>query len=221
MKRKIIVFDLDDTLYKEVDFLKSAYQEIASWLEDTYELKGVYNYMLFCYEHGMNVFLSVNHEYRLSVPLEIYLSKYRLHFPTLYLSELVESFLARMCKEECALGLITDGRSITQSNKIKALGLGRYIAKENCIISESFGYSKPSLEPFLYFQHKYQEGDFYYIGDNVIRDFVAPNQLGWTTICLRDDGRNIHKQIPISHEMKPQYEISSFRELYKLVEMDL
>lgn len=40
MKRKIIVFDLDDTLYKEVDFLKSAYQEIASWLEDTYELKG-------------------------------------------------------------------------------------------------------------------------------------------------------------------------------------
>ena len=43
MKRKIIVFDLDDTLYKEVDFLKSAYQEIASWLEDTYELKGVYN----------------------------------------------------------------------------------------------------------------------------------------------------------------------------------
>lgn len=46
MKRKIIVFDLDDTLYKEVDFLKSAYQEIASWLEDTYELKGVYNYML-------------------------------------------------------------------------------------------------------------------------------------------------------------------------------
>ena len=203
MKRKIIVFDLDDTLYKEVDFLKSAYQEIASWLEDPYELKGVYSYMSFCYEHGMNVFLSVNHEYRLSVPLEIYLSKYRLHFPTLYLSELVESFLARMCKEECVLGLITDGRSITQSNKIKALGLGRYI------------------EPFLYFQHKYQEGDFYYIGDNVIRDFVAPNQLGWTTICLRDDGRNIHKQIPISHEMKPQYEISSFRELYKLVEMDL
>lgn len=39
MKRKIIVFDLDDTLYKEVDFLKSAYQEIASWLEDTYELR--------------------------------------------------------------------------------------------------------------------------------------------------------------------------------------
>lgn len=62
---------------------------------------------------------------------------------------------------------------------------------------------------------------FMIIGNNVIRDFVAPNQLGWTTICLRDDGRNIHKQIPISHEMKPQYEISSFRELYKLVEMDL
>ena len=106
MKRKIIVFDLDDTLYKEVDFLKSAYQEIASWLEDTYELKGVYNYMLFCYEHGMNVFLSVNHEYRLSVPLEIYLSKYRLHFPTLYLSELVESFWQECVKRSVFLVLL-------------------------------------------------------------------------------------------------------------------
>ena len=30
IKNKVIVFDLDDTLYKEIDFLKSAYLEIAS-----------------------------------------------------------------------------------------------------------------------------------------------------------------------------------------------
>ena len=28
IKNKVIVFDLDDTLYKEIDFLKSAYLEI-------------------------------------------------------------------------------------------------------------------------------------------------------------------------------------------------
>jgi len=32
MKNKIFVFDLDDTLYKEIDFLYSAYREIARWV---------------------------------------------------------------------------------------------------------------------------------------------------------------------------------------------
>ena len=30
MCNKVVVFDLDDTLYKEIDFLKSAYKEIAT-----------------------------------------------------------------------------------------------------------------------------------------------------------------------------------------------
>ena len=30
MSKKYIVFDLDDTLYYEIDYLKSAYQEIAT-----------------------------------------------------------------------------------------------------------------------------------------------------------------------------------------------
>ena len=28
----VICFDLDDTLYKEIDYLKSAYKEIAVWV---------------------------------------------------------------------------------------------------------------------------------------------------------------------------------------------
>ena len=30
---KVVVFDLDDTLYKEIDYLRSAYWEIALWIE--------------------------------------------------------------------------------------------------------------------------------------------------------------------------------------------
>ena len=63
--------------------------------------------------------------------------------------------------------------------------------------------------------------NFYYIGDNVVKDFIAPNQLGWTTICLLDNGQNIHKQIPVEDEMKPQYEIENFDELYKFLKKDL
>jgi len=30
IKDTVVVFDLDDTLYKEIDFLKSAYKEVAT-----------------------------------------------------------------------------------------------------------------------------------------------------------------------------------------------
>lgn len=218
MKRKIVIFDLDDTLYKEIDFLKSAYQEIALWLEQEYEIRNVYNYMLSCYEQKKNVFSCVNNEYGLKVSLESYLYKYRMHIPVISLSADVDNLLKKMLDAGFILGIITDGRTVTQSNKIRALELERYISWENCIISESFGYSKPSPEAFLFFQHKYPNADYYYVGDNVSKDFIAPNQLGWTTVCLLDDGRNIHKWISIADDKKPQYKIPSFEELYKLVE---
>ena len=52
MKNKYIIFDLDDTLYYEIDYLKSAYQEIASRIckEDNH----LYNKMLKLYQEGKN-----------------------------------------------------------------------------------------------------------------------------------------------------------------------
>lgn len=53
MRKRVVVFDLDDTLYKEIDFLKSAYMEIASWIEESYGKIGVYEYMLSCLEFNL------------------------------------------------------------------------------------------------------------------------------------------------------------------------
>lgn len=48
---KIVVFDLDDTLYKEVDFLKSAYMEISNRLISHYDLpEDLYNIMMDLYK---------------------------------------------------------------------------------------------------------------------------------------------------------------------------
>ena len=43
MNPKTIVFDLDDTLIPEVDYLKSAFQEIASYIDP--ENKNLYNFL--------------------------------------------------------------------------------------------------------------------------------------------------------------------------------
>jgi putative hydrolase of the HAD superfamily len=45
------------------------------------------------------------------------------------------------------------------------------------------------------------------VADNVSKDFIAPNIMGWQTICLIDNGKNIHKQ---------QFEISAYFTLFKI-----
>ena len=55
MKNKIFIFDLDDTLYKEIDFLYSAYREIAGWIELKFSLKGIYAFMLETYKEQADV----------------------------------------------------------------------------------------------------------------------------------------------------------------------
>lgn len=216
MKKKVFVFDLDDTLYKEIDFLKSAYREIADWLSASFHVSDAYDYMLSCYQRGENVFLNTNEKYNLQIELSEYLTRYRGHVPHISLLEEVRQVLYQLKIENDVLGIITDGREITQSNKIAALGLEEYIQRENCIISECFGYSKPALEAYLFFQNKYPDCIYYYIGDNMEKDFIAPNKLGWTTVCLLDNGMNIHKQRKVDVQKSPLYFISSLKELLVL-----
>ena len=48
------------------------------------------------------------------------------------------------------------------------------------------------------------------------KDFIAPNKLGWTTVCLLDNGMNIHKQRKVDVQKSPLYFISSLKELLVL-----
>lgn len=217
--KKVVVFDLDDTLYKEIDFLKSAYKEIASVLEERYLLKGVYNHLWNTYRDGMNVFQSINSKFGIDVPLSDYLTIYRNHVPQLTLSSNTCIVLELLSLEGVELGVLTDGRTITQRNKMRALGLDKYIPVENWAISEVLGCEKPSLEGYLFFQNKYSdETSFYYVGDNTAKDFEAPNKLGWINLCLLDDGRNIHKQnFDQPGDRLPTYVIKDMLELLEYI----
>jgi putative hydrolase of the HAD superfamily len=64
----------------------------------------------------------------------------------------------------------------------------------------------------------YPSCTYYYIGDNPAKDFVAPNRLGWNTVCLLDDGRNIHPQdFSLSSQMLPQHRISQLSEIENII----
>ena len=211
MEDYVICFDIDDTLYKELDYLKSAYKEIAA----SVGLPEAAGQMLDWYQAGENAFKKLIETYNLTVGIADLLKIYREHYPDIHLDEGVKEFLVGLKKDGAKLGLISDGRSLAQRNKIKALGLEGFFDIE--IISEEFGSEKPCLKNYQTVMEKFPERKvFVYVGDNTAKDFVAPNQLGWRTVCLAQDKRNIHRQdMSLGKEFMPQRVITNLEDIIK------
>lgn len=215
----VVVFDLDDTLYKEIEYLYSAYREIADFLLERKQVsRDPYPKMVEWYHQKKNVFQSLNDYFRLEIPIAAFLSIYRNHIPDIVLDPPTEQTLSELCRNECILGIISDGRSVAQRNKIAALGLDRYVQKECIIISEEFGSEKPNEMNYLAIQRQYPEKRFFYVGDNPQKDFLAPNALGWETICLLDDGKNIHKQdFSLPSQFLPHKTVNTINQILRYI----
>ena len=208
MSNTTIVFDLDDTLVKEIDFLKSAFFEIANSIEA--EVSSLYHQMLVWYFDNENVFQKLVQLYP-DLSMDLLKSKYRHHQPNFEKYSYVKDFLSELKQNRYRIGLITDGFSITQRNKISSLGIGGLF--DLIVISEEFGSEKPNEENYKVF-HQFNSDTYYYVGDNLKKDFVTPNKLGWVTICLLDDGNNIHSQNFDTEEFYlPKYKIKDLSEL--------
>jgi putative hydrolase of the HAD superfamily len=210
---KYFIFDLDDTLIYEIDFLKSAFYEISSYLDDLN--KGtLFLEMLHAFNKNENVFLLLNSKYN-EFTKDEFLQIYRGHFPNLSLNEGAKEFIDSCKLIGHKIGLITDGRSKTQRNKLRSVNIDNLFDK--IIISEEFGYEKPNLRNFQVFEDD-SITEYVYIGDNTNKDFISPNRLGWTTICLMDKGTNIHKQrFDLNKEYLPKYKINTLRELIHFI----
>ncbi|MEY4964031.1 MAG: hypothetical protein RLZZ323_1350 [Bacteroidota bacterium] len=221
MKNKVVIFDLDDTLYNEIDFLISAYNEISQFLSNE---KGVdkskneiFDYMYSTYLDKKNVFEHIISFINVkNITVFDLLDIYRNHKPNISLNNDVKELLDCFFEQKITLGIITDGRSIQQRNKIKALNLEYYIS--DLIISEEFGSEKPNIKNFIFFEKKFPNSNYTYIADNINKDFIAPNKLNWDTICLLDNGRNIHRQNlfqPTSH--LPKRYVKNIKEIKEIV----
>ncbi len=216
----VICFDLDDTLYKEIDFLKSAYREIAIHAAqgDRRLADRAYTEMLQAYKDGGNAFLRLNEWLGVTTPVADYLAMYRAHRPDIHLEEDVVATLDALKTAGHTIALITDGRSVQQRNKMAALGLNRWIDDGDIIISEEIGSEKPAEANYRRVMKRHPEAErFVYVGDNPAKDFIAPNRLGWTTICLLDNGENIHPQRfgdaqPLA---QPQYKVATWEAVRK------
>ncbi|MGZ5190297.1 MAG: HAD family hydrolase [Flavisolibacter sp.] len=211
-QKSFFVFDLDDTIFQEIDYLKSGYLSISTKLREFIDAD-IFPEMMEKYQNKENVFEWIVKHHQGSIPhlsMHWLLKEYREHLPTIDLSGRNAAFLQQLRQLNVPMGLITDGRSITQRNKLKALGIEGYFT--DIIISEEFGSVKPDQRNYLYFEHKYPGMHFYFLGDNTTKDFIVPKQLGWTTICIKNSGNHIHTQV-FDQESAPDYIITGFDEI--------
>lgn len=214
----MLVFDLDDTLYKEVDFVKSSYLAIAAVLserglmsaDEVVELLGSPFDMGAGIDRLVARLMAVAPE--CGIEARNIVEIYRTHTPVITLTQQVEKTLAFLKEQNTCMGLITDGRSVTQRAKIRALGLHRFFDESDILISEEIGADKHSRIPFELMMERHPEQlGFAYVGDNPAKDFLWPNRLGWMTIMLAGDHANLKPQhIELPKEYMAGFRISSF-----------
>ena len=203
---KIFVFDLDDTLYSERDFEKSGIEFVYENLSIKHtSLETILNNR----ENWIEQIIDSSNN---KITLQIVLDIYRNHFPTIQLYKDAKVFLEKLLSQGTEMSLITDGRSITQRNKLRALGIETFF--KNIVISEEVNSEKPSEYNFRMVMDNKIAENYIYIADNPKKDFITPNKLGWTSICLLDRGQNVHKQyFTNTIDYDPQYIIKSFNEI--------
>ena len=217
----VVVFDLDDTLYKEQDFVHSAFRAIANVLSDKgIEASEAYRVMDDAFGESHNPIDAVLDRFPSAIGEKQLVDIYRNHLPEISLDEETMNALSELQALRHEMALITDGRSRSQRNKIAALGLERYMPASSMYISEETGADKLHPDNFIAVQRRYpREKHYVYVGDNPAKDFLQPNRLGWVTVCLEDDGRNIHsQQISVEEEAEPEYSLRSIGELPRLLE---
>ena len=212
----VIVFDLDDTLYNEVDFLKSAYQEIAKKIDPNNPV--LYGRMFSMYRRGENVFNFLTSLY--NVPIANLIEWYRQHVPNITLFDGVKDVLHAIKKHEGKIAIITDGRSSTQRNKISQLGVDDFI--DLIIISEEIKSEKPNEHNYRLVEEHFKATDYTYIADNLKKDFITPNKRNWNSIALVDNGKNIHinkDEYFLKEDLAPKQFIHSFFDINIIANM--
>ena len=211
----VVVFDLDDTLYKEADYQASGLEAVCRLVETLYG-KSVKKEVLRLQQVGERDVLAGICTI-LGAPLsvkETLLWFYRLHEPAIALDTDISTTMQQL-ELDYQLAVLTDGHSISQRLKLKALGLGHL----QTYISEDHQDNKPSTARFRIIMRDMPAERYVYVGDNPAKDFIAPNQLGWITIGLRDDGRNVHNQTSVhfSSAQLPKIWIDHFSQIINAI----
>lgn len=219
---KIVVFDLDDTIYPELDYVKSGLKAVANFLEKKYDLMGFYKESTEVIKSG-----KFNNKFEIALShlgvksnkklIEEMIKCYDSHSPKIRLYKDFKSII-EFLDNKYTLSIITDGIPLTQKNKIKALNIESLF--KVIIYTNSFGieYQKPSQKSFVMIENIFNVNgkECIYIADNVKKDFLAPNKLGWISAQIKRKEGIYREEIPETENHKPQIIVNNLLDMKEI-----
>lgn len=224
-KIKAVIFDLDDTLYPEREFVLSGFWEIAEYLKKGYGLgkSKVFSFLKSDFENGVrgknfNRLIIENNLPKKELKKMIRI--YHAHKPKIKPYSDAEKILKYIKKNRrLKTAIISDGPVEVQENKIKALKIKSYF--NVIILSDRLGkkYRKPHAQPFkaALKRLKLKPKEAIYIGDNPKKDFIGAKKLGMATVRIKR-GCGEYDYLGTNHNAK--YEISSLLQLKEILKND-
>jgi putative hydrolase of the HAD superfamily len=220
-----VIFDLDDTLYDEIDYCRSGFLAVSQYVAERFpgaSAKALCDAMLRQFEAGnrKTVFNAALKSCRVSFDddfMATLIEAYRNHHPSLTLPPESKKALDELGKRY-KLAMLTDGFLPAQRLKVQALGIERYF--QSIIYTEELGreHWKPSPLGFqkIMFDLGVEAGECVYVGDNEEKDFAAPNSLGIVTVKIAKP-TSLHTAAAADAEARPSHTIYAIDDLIRLV----
>ena len=225
---KAIIFDVDDTLYDLSGPFKEAFREL--YLEEELDLEGAFlasrRYSDSVYAQSLSGEMSMEdmYIYRFQNAFRDYGkdmdAQEALHFQEVYekcqhrihMTEAMQEVLKEL-SDKMTLGVITNGPSGHQWDKIRALEATRWIPADHVFISGEHGVAKPERRIFELVQEKLglQPQEFCYVGDSYENDIEGAKGAGWNAIWYN------HRNHRAAGSAEPDYLVRSEPELIELL----
>ena len=190
IKRSVLVFDLDDTLYPELSYVHSGFRAVAAFLSPLLGVPAVTLATGMIAEEANlgrgQVFDNVlrQHGRWNKTLVAACLRAYRQHQPEISLFPDAERALVRCAGQP--LYIVTDGHKEVQARKVAALGLGARV--RHAYLTNRYGRHRAKPNPHVFQLICQREGvaptDVIYVGDNVKKDFVGIKPLGFNTVRI-------------------------------------
>lgn len=215
-----VLFDLDDTLYPERQYVYSGFSAVAHWVHSQLNMsaESCVQQLTALFDggerrHTFDVWLAINHPESVSL-VSALVSVYRNHTPVISLFPDVLPILHEL-RRRFRLGILTDGIREVQERKISVLALEDLF--DVIILSDSLGREawKPSPRGYeaaleaLGVEPKAAA----YVGDNPAKDFLGARRAGlWSVRIRRDNG--LHTRVmPPSPDHAPDATITCLGDL--------
>ena len=196
---KAVIFDLDDTLISEKEYIKSGYRHIAEVIGQRFNINKDQVYIdlfqLFR-ESPHNVFNRLYEKYHIEYSKEMIIdlvNEYRGHFPDVQYYDDVMQCLNELKVLGIKIGIITDGYAQAQRQKLKAVEADMYF--DEIIVTDELGrdYWKPHPKAFEIIKERFGVSfdEMIYVGDNPGKDFYISTIYPIKTVRIFRDG--VHK----------------------------